>query len=233
MAGKKYYAVAAGRQPGIYTQWFGETGAHAQVDGYKGARYKGFATIEGAQDFMCGRHAEPEPKKRRSSDPQAAAPSGAGGSQRIVIYTDGSSLGNPGPGGYGAVIAANGDQQELSGGFRRTTNNRMELLACIVSLEQLETPAAVDLYTDSRYVADGMTKGWARTWKRNGWHKSNGTQALNIDLWERLLSLCNRHDVNFIWVRGHAGNPGNERCDKLATQAAAQPNLPADNGYEG
>lgn len=238
MAIKKYYAVAVGRQPGIYTQWFGATGACAQVEGFQGARYKGFATLEEARNFMRERQSEqksrarPAPGKRRPSPVGPVAETGAGRSQRIVIYTDGSSLGNPGPGGYGVVIPSNGGRRELSGGFRRTTNNRMELLACIVSLEQFESPAAVDLYTDSRYVADGMTKGWAKRWQRNGWRKSTGAQALNIDLWERLLALCNRHDVNFIWVRGHAGNPGNERCDALATQAAAQPNLPADKAYE-
>ena len=131
------------------------------------------------------------------------------------------------------VIPSNGDARELSGGFRKTTNNRMELLACIVGLEQFNTPSAVALYSDSRYVVDGITKGWAKKWQRNGWRKSNGEPALNIDLWERLLSLCDRHDVRFIWVKGHAGNAGNERCDQLATQAAAQSTLPADTGYEG
>jgi ribonuclease HI len=151
---------------------------------------------------------------------------------RIVIYTDGSSLGNPGPGGYGVVISSSEENRELSGGFRRTTNNRMELLACIVGLEQLDTSSAVDLYSDSRYVVDGLTKGWAKKWRRNDWRKSTGGKALNIDLWERLLSLCDRHEVHFIWVKGHAGNAGNERCDQLATQAANLPNLPSDEGYE-
>ena len=109
----------------------------------------------------------------------------------------------------------------------------MELLACIVGLEQLKTPSAVALYSDSRYVVDGMTKGWARKWRSNGWRKSNGQAALNSDLWEQLLNQCDRHDVRFIWVRGHAGNPGNERCDQLATQAAAGRHLPPDVGYEG
>ena len=156
--------------------------------------------------------------------------------ERILIYTDGSSLGNPGPGGYGVVIPSTGSwlekDRELSGGFRKTTNNRMELLACIVGLEQLKGPSAVDLYSDSRYVVDGITKGWARRWQANAWRKSNGEKALNIDLWKRLLALCDQHEVRFIWVKGHAGNPGNERCDQLATQAAARPNLPADRGYE-
>jgi ribonuclease HI len=150
---------------------------------------------------------------------------------RMVIYTDGSSLGNPGPGGYGVVLALPGENRELSGGFRQTTNNRMELLACIVGLEQLETPSTVDLYSDSRYVVDGITKGWAKKWQRHGWRKPTGDKALNIDLWARLMTLCDRHEVNFIWVKGHAGNPGNERCDQLAIQAANRPNLPPDEGY--
>ena len=237
MAIKKYYAVAVGRQPGIYTQWFGKTGAHAQVEGFQGARYKGFATIEEARAFVSEHGSinrapakKKKPRTRLSDSPTATHP--ADGAGRIIIYTDGSSLGNPGPGGYGVVIPSNGNPRELSGGFRKTTNNRMELLACIVGLEQLSTPSTVALYSDSRYVVDGMTKGWANKWQKNRWRKSNGEPALNIDLWKRLLSLCDTHDVRFIWVKGHAGNAGNERCDQLATQAADQPNLPPDTGYE-
>jgi ribonuclease HI len=237
MAKKKYYAVAAGRKPGIYTDWFGPHGAQVQVVGFQGAIYKGFATRQEAQAFMAADRpparrgaGKSRPKKAR---PTAAATAPTAADDRIVIYTDGSSLGNPGPGGYGVVIPSDSGDRELSAGFRRTTNNRMELLACIVGLEELQSPAAVALYSDSRYVVDGITRGWARNWRRNGWRKSNGSPALNPDLWERLLALCSRHDVRFVWVKGHAGNPGNERCDQLATQAAAQPDLPADEGYEG
>ncbi|BBO67398.1 ribonuclease H [Desulfosarcina alkanivorans] len=238
MAEKKYYAVAVGRSPGVYTQWFGNTGAQAQVKGFQGARYKGFPTIEEARAFIRERQADIKKgagcpkqtgKRPTSRRPPAPAVSLEG---RIVIYTDGSSLGNPGPGGYGVVIPSPEERREFSGGFRKTTNNRMELLACIIGLEQLETPSAVAIYSDSRYVVDGITKGWAKKWRRNDWRKSTGDKALNIDLWERLLSLCERHDVMFVWVKGHAGNPGNERCDQLATQAAAQPNLPSDIEYE-
>jgi ribonuclease HI len=235
MAKKKYYAVAAGRKPGIYTDWFGPDGAQVQVLGFQGATYQGFATRQEAEAFLkagrttvkrsTGRN---HSKKARSGD---AFPPAA--DDRIVIYTDGSSLGNPGPGGYGVVIPSGNGDRELSGGFRKTTNNRMELLACIVGLEQFRSPAAVALYSDSRYVVDGITKGWAKNWRRNGWRKSNGSPALNPDLWERLLTLCERHDVRFVWVKGHAGNPGNERCDQLATQAAAQGDLPPDEGYRG
>ncbi|PIE67245.1 MAG: ribonuclease HI [Deltaproteobacteria bacterium] len=241
MAGptKKYYAVAVGRHPGVYTQWFGETGAQAQVKGFNGARYKGFATIEEARAFVANHRASGNRASRRSAGSKrpisgasktvTAAPNP---SDRLVIYTDGSSLGNPGPGGYGTVIAFAEGDRELSGGYRRTTNNRMELLACIIGLEQLETDAAVTLYSDSRYVVDGIVKGWARRWKNNSWKKSNGEKAMNTDLWKRLLALCDRHDVNFIWIKGHAGNPGNERCDRLANHAAGQPDLPADKGFE-
>ena len=238
MAKKKYYAVAVGRQPGIYTQWFGDAGAQAQVVGFPGARYKGFPTLEEARVFIRGR---PSGEKRsvkpsRKSDMRSTAKPSVKPddtlADRIVIYTDGSSLGNPGPGGYGVVISSAEGNREISGGFRKTTNNRMELLACIVGLETFETRSAVALYSDSRYVVDGITKGWARRWQRNDWRKRSGGKALNIDLWERLLSLCDRHDVHFIWVKGHAGNPGNERCDQLATQAASRQNLPSDDGYE-
>lgn len=238
MADKKYYAVAAGRNPGVYTQWFGDTGAQAQVKGFQGARYKGFPTIEEARVFIRERQSDeikgPGRSKKTGQRPTPrrtmVPPDSLEG--QIVIYTDGSSLGNPGPGGYGVVITSDAESREFSGGFRRTTNNRMELLACIVGLEQLETPSAAAVYSDSRYVVDGITKGWAKKWRRNGWRKSTGDKALNIDLWERLLLLCERHDVTFVWVKGHAGNPGNERCDQLATQAAAQRNLPSDLKYE-
>ena len=233
MPQKKYYAVAVGRKPGIYDQWFGADGAQVQVVGFQGAVYKGFVTRDEAQAFM-ERPRTARKTVAKGSRPQKVSSTAAktAGKDRIVIYTDGSSLGNPGPGGYGVVMPSLGEGQELSGGFRRTTNNRMELLACILGLEQLSEPSAVALYSDSRYVVDGITKGWAQGWRRNGWRKSNGGKALNTDLWQRLLSLCDRHDVQFIWVKGHAGNPGNERCDQLAVQAASQPDLPPDVGYE-
>ena len=239
MAKPKYYAVAVGRRPGIYTQWFGETGAQVQVHGFAGARFKSFATRDQARRYIAQGGAE-KPAHRNADTPSRQRPASsaappavpAGGDRRIVIYTDGSSLGNPGPGGYGVVIALPEGDREYSGGYRLTTNNRMELLACIVGLEALEAPAAVALFSDSRYVVDGITKGWAKGWRRRGWRKSSGESALNIDLWQRLLALCEQHDVTFIWVKGHAGNPANERCDQLATQSAAQPDLPADPGYE-
>ncbi len=152
--------------------------------------------------------------------------------KRVTIYTDGGCLGNPGPGGYGVVLLYNGHRKELSGGYRLTTNNRMELLAAIKGLEALKEPCAVTLYTDSRYLADAMRKGWAKRWQANGWRRNRKEKALNPDLWQRLLALCDRHEVEFVWVKGHAGVQENERCDALSQAAARQPDLPADPGYE-
>lgn len=151
--------------------------------------------------------------------------------KHVTIYTDGSSLGNPGPGGYGVVLHYNEHVKELSGGFRRTTNNRMEILAAIKALEALHEPCRVTLHTDSQYLVNAITKGWARRWQRNGWMRNKKEAALNPDLWARLLPLCDTHDVDFVWVRGHAGNPDNERCDELARGAAEGDTLPEDTGY--
>lgn len=134
----------------------------------------------------------------------------------VEIFTDGACSGNPGPGGYGAILRCDGREKEISGGEPHTTNNRMELMGVIAALEALKYPCKVRLTTDSRYVADGVTKGWARGWKKRGWKKSNGDPALNPDLWDRLLSLLDTHDVEFCWIKGHAGHPENERCDTLA-----------------
>ncbi len=134
----------------------------------------------------------------------------------VEIFTDGACSGNPGPGGYGAILRCDGKEKELSGGEPHTTNNRMELMGVIAALEALKYPCKVRLTTDSKYVADGVQKGWARGWKKRGWKKSNGDPALNPDLWDRLLSLLDTHDVEICWVKGHAGHPENERCDRLA-----------------
>lgn len=152
--------------------------------------------------------------------------------KHVVIYTDGSALGNPGPGGYGVVISYQGHERELSSGFRLTTNNRMEILAAIVALETLTQTCKVTLHTDSQYLVNSITKGWAKRWQANGWRRNKKEKALNVDLWKRLLPLCDTHQVDFVWVRGHTGNPGNERCDALARQAAEQQGLPVDTAYE-
>lgn len=134
----------------------------------------------------------------------------------VEIFTDGACSGNPGPGGYGVILKAAGKTKELSGGEKQTTNNRMELLGAIVGLSALKYPCDVILTTDSKYVVDGITKGWAASWRKNGWVKSDKKPALNSDLWARLLELTEIHNVKFNWVKGHAGHPENERCDRLA-----------------
>lgn len=149
----------------------------------------------------------------------------------VTIYTDGSCLGNPGPGGYGAVLFYGGYQREISGGFRFTTNNRMEIMAVIAALEALKEPCRVTLYSDSQYVVNALSQGWARRWKANGWMRNRREAAVNPDLWERLLALCDQHQVEFCWLRGHSGIAENERCDRLAVSAAEQPDLPHDPGY--
>ncbi|MDI9570245.1 MAG: ribonuclease HI [Pseudomonadota bacterium] len=152
--------------------------------------------------------------------------------REVTIYTDGGCLGNPGPGGYGVVLIHGRARKELSGGCRLTTNNRMELTAAIVGLQALKTPCRVTLFTDSQYLVNAMTKGWAQRWRRNGWMRNKLEKALNPDLWEKLLDLCSRHEVRFVWIRGHAGNPENERCDELSRQAARGENL-GDEGVCG
>lgn len=152
--------------------------------------------------------------------------------RHIRIYSDGACRGNPGPGGYGVVLLYGEHRKELAGGFRRTTNNRMELLAAIVGLEALKEPCDVTLISDSEYVVNAMTQGWPVRWRMNGWRRGKQGPALNPDLWERLLKLCEKHKVEFEWVRGHAGDKENERCDWLATQAADAPGLSIDSIYE-
>ena len=146
----------------------------------------------------------------------------------ITIYTDGAAKGNPGPGGYGVVMMYKQHRKELAGGFRLTTNNRMELLAVIKALEALKKPGSeATIYSDSKYVVEAVTKGWIWNWQKKGFAKTK-----NVDLWRRFIPLYKSHKVKFIWVKGHAGLKENERCDELAVEAASQPFLKADEGYE-
>jgi ribonuclease HI len=146
----------------------------------------------------------------------------------ITIYTDGAAKGNPGNGGYGAVLLSGNHRKELSEGFRNTTNNRMELLSVIVALEQIKKSSAeVTVYSDSKYVVDAVEKGWLFNWEKKGFVKKK-----NIDLWQRFLKIFRKHQVKFVWVKGHAGNALNERCDQLAVKAAAGSNLSIDEGFE-
>lgn len=149
----------------------------------------------------------------------------------VTIYTDGACLGNPGPGGFGAVLLYGPHRREVSGGFQSTTNNRMEMMAAIAALEALKEPCQVTLYSDSQYLVNAMSQGWAQRWRANGWKRNKRERAINPDLWDRLLDLCGYHTVEFLWVRGHAGTRENERCDRLAVAAAQQPGLPVDEGY--
>lgn len=150
----------------------------------------------------------------------------------VYAFTDGGAIGNPGPGGYGVVLRYQGQERELSVGFRRTTNNRMELLGAIAALESLKRSCKVVITTDSRYVVDGITKGWARSWKAKGWMRNKRDRAINPDLWDRLLIAMERHEVTFKWVRGHAGHAENERSDTLVQEAAKSEKLSVDLGYE-
>jgi ribonuclease HI len=233
---KNFYAVAVGRVPGVYSSW---PEAKAQVDGFPGARYKGFGGQEEARAWLSGAGGKAAPAitaaatrrlgpKKQAPPPVPVSPDGV-----VTIYTDGGAAGNPGPGGYGVVQLYNGRRKELAGGFRLTTNNRMELMACIVALRELEyRDRPVRLYSDSSYVVNGITKSWAKGWRRRGWIKADGKPALNADLWEQLLVLVEELAVEFHWVRGHSGNPLNERCDELAVAMARRPDLPVDVKYE-
>ncbi len=136
----------------------------------------------------------------------------------VTLYTDGACSGNPGPGGWGAILEWGSYTKEFSGGEENTTNNRMELTAVIQGLRALKEPCTVELYSDSRYVIDALEKGWAWGWKKRGWVKSDKKTALNPDLWEQLLNLVSRHELRYHWVKGHADNPKNNRCDQLAVE---------------
>ena len=138
--------------------------------------------------------------------------------KNVEIFTDGACSGNPGPGGWGAILRYNGHEKELSGGEKNTTNNRMELTAVIKALGSLKEPCRVTLTTDSKYVSDAVNQGWALSWQKNGWRKGDKKPALNPDLWQKLLELLEIHEVNIVWVKGHAGHPENERCDALAVE---------------
>lgn len=150
----------------------------------------------------------------------------------VVIYTDGACLGNPGPGGYGVILIYGNHKKELSGGFRMTTNNRMELMAAIIGLEALRTKCDVTLFSDSELLVKGLSDGWAKKWRSKGWKRKKNTYVKNADLWERLLSIYQQHEVTVTWTKGHDGNWGNERSDRLAVKATHQTELQIDEMYE-
>lgn len=142
--------------------------------------------------------------------------------KKVDLFTDGACSGNPGPGGWGAILRYGTAEKEMSGGDNPTTNNRMELTAAIEGLTVLKEKCRVTLYTDSQYVANGISKGWAKGWRKNGWKKADKSPALNVDLWERLLELTDYHEVEIVWIKGHAGHPENERCDTLAVACSQE-----------
>lgn len=151
---------------------------------------------------------------------------------RVQVYTDGACLGNPGPGGYAALLVFGDKSVEVGGGFRRTTNNRMELTAVIAALQKVKPSVPVTVFSDSKYVVDAMRLGWARKWRDKGWMRTPTERAMNPDLWSKLLELCEQRDVAFEWVRGHSGHPENEECDAKSVAWAKQTGLPADEGFE-
>ena len=142
--------------------------------------------------------------------------------KHVDIYTDGSCRRNPGPGGWGAILVYGKHELCLSGGEAQTTNNRMELTSVIEAIRRVKEPCEITLTSDSKYVIDGLSKGWAASWRARGWKKSDGAKALNPDLWDELLNLCERHTITYVWVKGHAGHPYNERCDEMAQEESGK-----------
>ena len=253
MAKNKFYAVARGFKPGIYYSWYGENGAQVQVNGFSDAHFQGFATRAEAEEWFVKNKNKPSSSskkkktkalksktvtqvkaasKKAGSEDSAPPTEGLSNPRKIVIYTDGGCFMNPGPGGYGIVCVRGKIRKEYSGGFRKTTNNRMELMACIVALKTVRTKHSITIYSDSKYVVDGIGKGWAKKWQANDWKRAGQEKAENVDLWSELLKLCDKHTVDFEWVKGHAGNPENERCDKLAMAAMSKKGLSPDRNYE-
>ncbi|MGE4518415.1 MAG: ribonuclease HI [Desulfobacteraceae bacterium] len=219
MSKKKWYAVVKGKKPGIYGAWFGENGAKEQIDGFRGAVFKGFLSYEDAENFM------------NSNNNSGSSGEKSEAMDLIVVYTDGGCINNPGPGGFGAVIIENGKIVELSGGRRHTTNNRMEMKACIEALEYLKkSRKKIILHTDSAYIANAVNKGWLKSWIKNDWIKSDKKPVLNSDLWKEIHEYLKILDVEFKWVKGHSGIKYNERCDVLANSAARNnPGEPDEN----
>jgi ribonuclease HI len=170
--------------------------------------------------------------KKTKTRYQASSATGSKLLPEVTIYTDGGCINNPGPGGYGIVLLHKNHQRELYGAFRRTTNNRMEILAAIKGLEALKGRCRVKIYSDSQYLVNAVEQGWARRWQSHGWWRNRQEKAINPDLWERLLPLIDKHEVRFEWLRGHAGNPENERADQLAREAALGKDLAIDEMYE-
>ena len=214
---QKYYVVWKGVSPGVYHSW---TDCQLQIKGYEGALYKSFDTREEAEQAFASSafHYVGKNAVKKEETPRQLPEN----FDMNCLAVDAACSGNPGPGGWGAVLRYNGHEKEISGGEANTTNNRMELSAVINALAMLKEPCKVTLYSDSQYVCNALKLGWAKKWKANNWMRNKKEKALNPELWDRLLTLYDTHEVEIVWVKGHAGHPENERCDRLAVAAAKQ-----------
>lgn len=237
---KQYYIVVHGHKPGLYTEWFGDNGASKQVEGFNDAIYKGFYSKEDALQWlrefseeMLQKYAPnlldlvdySIPLKVVDDDVELLKEG------KVVIHTDGCALGNPGVGGFAVLLRYKDKEKEITGGFQETTNNRMELIACIEGLKSLKQKSNVIVFSDSKYLVDAIVNQWIYKWRNNHWTKSKSQKVLNADLWKTLLDLIEQHEVELRWVRGHNIDKSNQRCDILAKQAAQQKNLPIDIGF--
>jgi len=240
---KSIYVVINGRKPGIYSKWFGVGETAEQVEGFPEAIYKGFYTREEAINWLkefpletllklAPNLVEYLDERTDTSSTLAETIDELLKSEKVVIFTDGSTNPNTGAGGYGVILKYKDKVKELSGGFRKTTNNRMEIIACIEGLRALKKKSDVVVFSDSQYVVNSISKGWAKKWQAQNWMRNDKEKAENTDLWAQLLELCNHHNVEFRWVKGHNGTKENERCDQLALEATQKRNLPADEGFE-
>jgi len=236
---KKIYAVFQGHQPGLFDSW---EKASQQVKNFKGAKYKSFSHRDSAITWLrecvlaakepVAQHIIDIIKTQNDKVTSASKATNPGLNGKIIIHTDGGASPNPGVGGYGVVMQKGSRRKELSAGYQLTTNNRMEMMAVIVALQTLNESSDVELYTDSKYVVDSITKRWVYGWKKRGWKKSDGKRPENVDLWEVIIPLLEEHQVEFHWVKGHAGHAENERCDVLVSEARKNKNLFVDTGYK-
>lgn len=238
---RKYYAVVEGRKPGLYNEWFGADGAEAQVKGFPKAVYKGFQSRTEAENWYNKLSGSPVANQMHTDEINSEAEdyflihTRALEEGNVVIYTDGGCHGNPGKGSYGVVLLYKTHRKEISGGYALTTSNRMEIMACICGLQTLKKQSNVMLFSDSAYVVDSITKGWAHKWRTNGWRRKQDDALVpvrNADLWQKLLEMCEYHKVEFVKVRGHAGSTENERCHQLASALLSREDLPLDRVFE-
>ena len=240
-ARKQYYVVVHGRQPGFYTEWLGENGASKQVEGFTDAIYKGFYNKEDASQWLREFSEETlqtyAPNLLDLVDYTVPIQVVDGDVEllkedKVVIHTDGCALGNPGPGGYAVILRYKDRQKEISGGVQETTNNRMELMACIEGLRALKQKSTVVVFSDSKYLVDSINNKWIYKWRNEHWVKSRNRKVLNADLWKTLLDLIGQHEIEFRWIRGHNIDKSNQRCDFLAREVADKSNLSVDTGFD-